>query len=123
MITALKNFYETTGQEQEEEMWKYLNKNIEYDIPPMPKWVKVMVHYPFHGLYARVRFEVRGHKDAYVSTYLDVNNRAGIMSGPYFEAYPIKGEAERYLYADQPSMYKDVLAQLRRYKKELEKKK
>lgn len=101
---------------------EYRKINLAYELPPMPTWVKVRVAYPSLGLYARVRFEVRGYRDLFVSTYLDVNDTAGVVGYPYFEAYPITErygvEAKRYSYDEQSLMYKDVLRELRRKRKE-----
>lgn len=112
----MKHFTQKTLMEHEAE---YVRLKFQYELPPMPKWVRVVVYYPFLGLYARVRFEVRGDPSLYVSTYLDVNDTAGIMEGPYFEAYPIKNNAERWYYTDQQEMYPVILKELRKIRKKL----
>jgi hypothetical protein len=53
---------------------------------------KIKVIPPFGG--AMARFVVyRGEKKA--SVYLDCNNALGYMENPYWEVYPVKGDAAR----------------------------
>jgi len=96
-------------------------KKYHYDIPPMPKWVRIRVEWPFAGAAARACFEIEGYPDAYVSTYLDVNDALGVMREPYFEAYPIKGDTFRVVYDEQPILYRRVLKELKRMRRRLKK--
>lgn len=110
------SWFDKKAHEHDADMVKFIEQGYGYDIPPFPKWIEVSVVFPFHGLFARVYFVDRESK-GYVSTYLDVNGQAGAVDHPYFETYPIKGDAKRYDYDEQKQMYKDVLKELRRRRK------
>lgn len=62
---------------------------------------------------AAVRFRVRKQgSDRDVSVYLDTQNVLGYMSGPYWEAYSINGDAQRYDFDEHQSMIDDIVAEL-----------
>ena len=97
----------------------FRSSKAEYDIPPMPKWVGIRVIYPFLGAAARVIFYDTADDTVKVSTYLDIDNTLGYMSGPYIEIYPAKNDdAARFCLEDQGLMYPAILASLKKQRAE-----
>lgn len=51
---------------------------------------------PFGGATTRFRLKKKD-SDKIISVYFDDNDSLGYMRQPYWEAYPIEGDASRYL--------------------------
>ena len=79
---------------EQQEHWLSWVEKIPY--LKFPAGWQVQVIPPFCG--AMARFRVRTEKclsGTYISVYLDCYNRVGYYDGPYWEAYPIRGETYR----------------------------
>ena len=50
--------------------------------------------------------------DRSVSVYLDTKDVLGCVGQPYWEAYPIKGDAERFLLNESEQLIAAVVAEL-----------
>ena len=72
---------------------------------------KVKVIPPWAGAMARFVVEKNGKS---VSVYYDVYDRLGFYGEPYFEAYPIYGDTQRYGRDEVDTMMKDIDEELNR---------
>ena len=81
------------------------------DMPKLsfnPDW-QIKVIPPFGGAIARF-LVFKGENR--VSVYFDANGVLGAMDEPYWEAYPIDGDAERFLLGEEDAMLKAIERQL-----------
>lgn len=87
--------------------------DVSFDIPQMPKWIRIKVYWPFGGAFARAMFYEAGVKENYISAYLDVTDELGYMQKPYFEIYPnMDGDCSRFLMDEQDRMYAEIVKTL-----------
>lgn len=108
MINIYERYYD-----RDKKMREFLDQDIEFDVPQMPKWIRMQVYWPFAGAYARVQFYEAENKKNYVSVYLDVTDELGYMQQPYFEIYPnAEGDCSRFLMDAQQEMYPMIIKAL-----------
>lgn len=100
-----------------------LEKGLEYkrwmkELPFMeiPAGFKIKVVPPFHGAVVRFWIQKVGSVDMQdsVSVYFDSANVLGWMEHPYWEAYPIDGECQRYFVGEEEKMIADIVKELNR---------
>lgn len=68
----------------------YLKFHSSHEVRVIPPFAGVTINWN------TIRFNVK-HKDKAVSVYLDCYNNLGYMDEPYWEVYPIQGDAFRCL--------------------------
>ena len=89
-------------------------EKVSWDVPYLSfrsDW-RVKIIPPCGGAMARFVVEKNGKT---VSVYYDVYNRLGYYGEPYFEAYPINGEAARYSRSKVDDMINDIEKELNQY--------
>jgi hypothetical protein len=85
-----------------------------YHIPKdLPVWLIAEPRDNFLGSAERYMF-LDTRTGETVSTYFDNNNALGYRTGPYFEAYPIEGDANRWVREDEWEMYLAIIGELNR---------
>lgn len=92
---------------ENQEKWRDL---IE-EIPSIsfPQDWKIQIIPPFGGAIVRFRVWIPGmNSKEWVSIYLDVYNRLGLATGPYWEVYPYKGDTGRCLMDDTDELLKMI---------------
>ncbi|OJW21229.1 MAG: hypothetical protein BGO49_24775 [Planctomycetales bacterium 71-10] len=78
----------------------------------LPPGFSFKVTFPFGGAAARFRVCKTGAPDRSISIYLDVKNVLGYCHGPYWEAYPIDGDAARFSIEDGEGLIAAIVREL-----------
>ena len=86
------------------------------DVPWMalPPGFSFQVTFPFTGAAARFRVRKETNPGREVSVYLDTRDVLGCFGSPYWEAYPIDGNNERYALGDGLGLMSAIVAELER---------
>lgn len=92
---------------ESKETWRKLSQSI--PAIQFPPEVSVKIIPPFCG--ATARFIVI-YKDKSISVYLDHFSRLGCMDEPYWEAYPINGDCDRYHIDDVAGLVQAIKTEL-----------
>lgn len=96
------------------EMQKEFDKWTADEMPAMkfPSDWLVRIIAPFGGATARFHVSLEG-KDGGISVYFDTTNALGYYDGPYWEAYPINGDTERFGLGEETKMLEAINNELR----------
>lgn len=80
----------------------------------IPSGFKIKVVPPWHGAVIRFWIQKVGAVDNQdcVSVYFDSRNVLGSMSQPYWEAYPIDDDCQRYFVGEEEKMMSDIIKEL-----------
>ena len=117
MIAKFLSRYELEEQEQ----WRdWCNK-----IPAInfPKEWDVTIIPPFCGAMARFRVFEKGKTQDGVSVYLDLYDRLGFFGAPYWEAYPINDNNERFAMNKTKELIDSIKREFKRRKTTAKKRK
>lgn len=78
----------------------------------LPAGYSFKVTFPFCGAAARFLVCKADHPERSVSVYLDTKDVLGCVGQPYWEAYPIKGDTERWLLGESDELIAAIVAEL-----------
>lgn len=79
---------------------------------PVPDWAEISVIFPFAGAAARFIVRRRGDHSKRVSVYLDTKGVLGYADSPYWEAFPIAENNERFDYSDIDGLWAAIAREL-----------
>lgn len=80
----------------------------------LPAGYSFKATFPFAGAAARFRVCKADQPGRSISVYLDTKDVLGCVGEPYWEAYPIKGDTERFLLCEGEQLIAAVVAELER---------
>lgn len=97
---------------EEEEQWRALTDEMPY--LRFPPDLEVRIIPPFGGAACRFTVRLRRRNPTNtVSVYFDSSSALGCMNQPYWEAYPIKENNNRYLLGEEQKMIRHIARELR----------
>lgn len=98
---------------EHEEGWDAIREQIPYLVFPADWQVRIIP--PFAGAVCRFNARLKGQKGHGVSVYLDWHENLGFFGGkPYWEAYPIDDNNERFALDKVKDLIKAIDAELRK---------
>lgn len=98
-----------------DEVFEWRKWQIEIPFIEFPPYLEVKIIPPFNA--AVVRFLIRPSSSPdsnYISVYLDCYDMLGFMGAPYWEAYPIKADTERFPMADTKALLQCINEEFKR---------